>query len=338
MTTFSESTTGLGLILPEAAHTAWEGIAWQNQHLTGWVLEAQNRQTRLVSGELDESGTPHRLTNVSLRWVLDDGTHQEGVCSDLDISYDPASRKVYYVDFDQMDPGDPSKHLIQEMNLPNFADFAPSEKQFPLLHVGQYPHVTTGNTAFAKWVAPRLDTAQQMPVGTILMYDGTAWVDNQTMLGWYACTGGTVPNDGRPAAGQTIPDLVDRFVMGGSSSGTMGGQNAVTQILDHAHYFSGTTATFSSSTGSQQQGHSHQQLGNWANGASNNCLSVGPNSNSGVMGVIIPTNTGSDSNNHHHDMTHSHAFSGTTLFPGGSVPSIDNRPQFYTAIFIKRLA
>ncbi|GBR75601.1 phage tail fiber protein [Candidatus Termititenax persephonae] len=49
-----------------------------------------------------------------------------------------------------------------------------------------------------------------LPVGTILMYDGTGWADNSTLPGWYQCNGknGT-------------PDLRDKFIRGGRSGENM---------------------------------------------------------------------------------------------------------------------
>lgn len=49
------------------------------------------------------------------------------------------------------------------------------------------------------------------PKGTILMYDGDGWVDNQTIIGWYQCNGqnGT-------------PDLRDKFIKGSGNKPASG--------------------------------------------------------------------------------------------------------------------
>ena len=61
-----------------------------------------------------------------------------------------------------------------------------------------------------------------LPIGAIIMYSGT-WVDNTTIVGWYKCDG----------ANGTV-NLVNKFVRGGTTSGTTGGSdNAV--IVTHNH-------------------------------------------------------------------------------------------------------
>lgn len=53
-----------------------------------------------------------------------------------------------------------------------------------------------------------------LPIGTILMFDGTGWSDNKTLPGFYIC-------DGRKAGvyGNT-PNLVGYFIKGAATSGT----------------------------------------------------------------------------------------------------------------------
>jgi hypothetical protein len=64
------------------------------------------------------------------------------------------------------------------------------------------------------------------PKGTILMYDGTGWIDNVTLKGWYKCDG---HND--------TPNLQDCFIKGSGSAPAKGGSNALTSSLlpMHAH-------------------------------------------------------------------------------------------------------
>ncbi|OGG94318.1 MAG: hypothetical protein A2527_00505 [Candidatus Lambdaproteobacteria bacterium RIFOXYD2_FULL_50_16] len=146
MTPFIESKTGLGLILPEAENTAWENIFWQNQHLIGWVLEAQNRMSRLFSGSLVDS----TLTGVKVNWVLDDKTSKFAEFPDITITSLPCARMVYYADFDTT--------TILVRNLASFSDFTPTDKQFPLVHVGTQQKTDGTTPSFAHWVAPRTST------------------------------------------------------------------------------------------------------------------------------------------------------------------------------------
>jgi hypothetical protein len=62
-----------------------------------------------------------------------------------------------------------------------------------------------------------------LPVGTILMYNGASWRDNNTLPGWYACTA-TNKNLG------LTPNLEDHFIVGAGAAankGTEGGSNFV---------------------------------------------------------------------------------------------------------------
>ncbi|GBR77257.1 phage tail fiber protein [Candidatus Termititenax persephonae] len=77
-----------------------------------------------------------------------------------------------------------------------------------------------------------------LPIGTILMYKGTGWVDNSTLPGWYACTSANT--------GRGCPNLVDKFLRGGSSSDGTGGadsQTVAVPLKSHNHTFIGTAAT-----------------------------------------------------------------------------------------------
>ncbi|MDR1323829.1 MAG: hypothetical protein LBK68_05250 [Candidatus Margulisbacteria bacterium] len=72
-----------------------------------------------------------------------------------------------------------------------------------------------------------------LPAGTILMYDGTSWVDNSTLPGWYACT----------AANKNLgltPNLENHFVVGAGSQVSKGqdtGSNTLTAAMlpKHTH-------------------------------------------------------------------------------------------------------
>jgi hypothetical protein len=76
-----------------------------------------------------------------------------------------------------------------------------------------------------------------MPVGFISMYDGAGWVDDSTLIGWYACIAAN--------AGVGCPNLVDRFILGKvvAGSGATGGSNSHTlttaELPPHTHGFAG---------------------------------------------------------------------------------------------------
>ncbi|CAL5993154.1 Conserved_hypothetical protein [Hexamita inflata] len=70
-------------------------------------------------------------------------------------------------------------------------------------------------------------TQPSLPIGTILMYDSSDWVDNQTIPGWYACT--ALNN----ALNNHIPDLEGNFIRGISP------ETRANKIITNNHLFSG---------------------------------------------------------------------------------------------------
>jgi hypothetical protein len=80
------------------------------------------------------------------------------------------------------------------------------------------------------------DVQARLPVGTILMFDGTDWQDNVTLVGWYKCDGAN-----------GTPDLRDKFIKGTGSLPSTGGSNALTAAMlpKHTHtiYTSATKNT-----------------------------------------------------------------------------------------------
>lgn len=80
------------------------------------------------------------------------------------------------------------------------------------------------------------------PKGMILMYKGSGWQDNVTLKGWYICNGQTVN-------GEVLPNLIDKFVRGSTSSGDGIGSDyqdiTLTQAMlpAHTHDYSGTTTS-----------------------------------------------------------------------------------------------
>ena len=92
------------------------------------------------------------------------------------------------------------------------------------------------------------------PVGFVAMFDGTGWVDNSTLPGWYACIAAN--------AGVGAPDMVDKFAMGKvvTGSGVNGGNNSHTitsaELPTHTHAIDHTHATSSG----QSVSHTHNTV------------------------------------------------------------------------------
>lgn len=197
---------------------------------------------------------------------------------------------------------------------------------------------------------------RHVPVGVVWMFDGSNWVDNSTIPGWYACIAAN--------SGQGCPDMVDRFVMGkvvagsGATGGTNSYQLTVGQLPSHDHTISAYSGTFASgnpsvnhthsvsaSTGSESANHNHgiSAHGSVCDGsivarACSNPFSV-TNSTGGrstAHGHSFSTTSGTVSAWHTHDTTVS--FNTKNTGSTGSGNSIDNRPAFYSMIFIRKCA
>ncbi|MDR1997200.1 MAG: hypothetical protein LBQ83_02610 [Candidatus Margulisbacteria bacterium] len=92
----------------------------------------------------------------------------------------------------------------------------------------------------------------KLPAGTILMYDGSGWENNKTLVGWYKCDG----NNG-------TPNLTNLFIRGGASSGGSGGADSQSITLTTAnlpgHSHSVTDAGHSHTV--TDSGHTHTDSG-----------------------------------------------------------------------------
>jgi hypothetical protein len=176
------------------------------------------------------------------------------------------------------------------------------------------------------------------PKGTILMYDGGDWVDNQTLPGWYRCDGQDTPY------GKT-PDLRDRFICGGETSGEYGGniEHSITKknMPRHAHVFSGEisatrkedTVTVTDLVGYLGYGaHAMSEVGtsgivsvdtNYARGVGSGDTGFG-----GAYRFYI-------------DLNHSHGFSEDDFFTGymgeGQSFKVNAEPAYYALIYIKKM-
>lgn len=174
-------------------------------------------------------------------------------------------------------------------------------------------------------------TYDPLPVGTILMFDGTNWEDNVTIPGWYACTKANYDN-----TNIQVPNLEDRFIMGSGSSApkTSAGSNSKSLSL------------------AQMPAHNHNiRLGNDTHSHTINASGVSSQNNilDAAAGSGYAYNVGSGGggsawrlrrqymNNHAHTAnndTHNH-----TVYQDskGSGAAIDFKPAFYTVIYIRKV-
>ncbi len=209
------------------------------------------------------------------------------------------------------------------------------------------------------------------PIGTIWMYDGAGWVDNVTLPGWYAC----IPeNEDGGASGLSfgIVSMVDRFVMGRGNAavGAVGGTNSYQltagQLPSHTHTINHDHTAFTS--GGESRDHSHSVSGSVNGSGSHNhwdgfrhsygnsgAYVYAMSGNQGSIGVTY-SNTSSvsymartSSTSHSHTWSgssggrsagHTHAinvpnYAGNSGGTGGG-QTIDNRPAFYSMVFIRK--
>ncbi|MDR1453201.1 MAG: hypothetical protein LBJ25_04435 [Candidatus Margulisbacteria bacterium] len=214
----------------------------------------------------------------------------------------------------------------------------------------------------------------KLPIGTILMYDGYNWKDNETMVGWYACVAAN--------AGRGCPNLVGSFIKGvgtadphaaGGNSGnavTIGANNLPT----HTHGLSGTLTTGDQSANHTHSiahdhaafnsvgagGHTHtvsmkirggsgvtEFFSGWGTEATwDDCQNVTgvrwsapfATSNPGdhVHSIDVPNYTGSSGNN---SVNHTHAIDLTNKSTGNNTTAANQlsiEPQSYALIYIRR--
>jgi hypothetical protein len=167
-----------------------------------------------------------------------------------------------------------------------------------------------------------------LPIGTILMFDGASWKDNNTLPGWYACT----------AANKNLgltPNLEDHFIVGAGAAankGTEGGSNFVTLSASNIPQFDTNTTNNLSGDIPIKRGNSvgvippgDTSLNNGIVSFSNSphAFSCGVSSNRSWPLIIANINV-----NHKH----------TCGTPAQQLSPIDNRPSYYAVIYIKKIA
>jgi microcystin-dependent protein len=173
------------------------------------------------------------------------------------------------------------------------------------------------------------------PKGTILTFSSEAWNSTSTAFReiWKIC------NTDNHASDNTIPDLTNKFLRGGTSSGATGtGQKtlSVSELPSHSHP-SGTLAVASSGAHTHDvtdPGHKHKISIGSRNGANKSVSDGGTLDNyyAGIMASVIEkAETGISINNT--NSAHSHSLSGA-IGSTGSGDEFDIIPAFYTVIYI----
>ena len=143
-----------------------------------------------------------------------------------------------------------------------------------------------------------------LPIGSVILYDGASWVDNVTLEGWYACIAAN--------AGVGCPNLVDKFIKGKAvaDSGTTGGANSKTLSLAnmpaHNHGAAGS--------------HNHETGFRVRTIGQGEMFAISDKEEAIQQKTWVQSSTEPD---HTHNTQ-------------GSGSAFDNQPSFYTLIYIRR--
>lgn len=335
---FTEKLTAfLGLFQQEGECNYWEYHHYNNNTLRDWVVGAMSAGHKLISGNWD--GTT--LSGINVFFNKPDGTTVEVSFDDVsptvsteidDVTfYDEGNSFVVSIPKRQIWYADLATGTIKSADLLGYQNFTPPFNSLPLFHTGTY-HDTAATTAeFIKFIANIKPFGQSEPIGTVKMFDGNNWVDNATMPGWYACIAGNEAHG--------CPNLVDKFVMGGTSAGATGGTNSyalsVAQLPSHNHNIDHDHTSESFTSSGRSTSHTHGES------RGNNGSPVG--NQHGLYGHYYdPTTAYTYITNETTDHTHSTivdlgSYSGSSGATGDG-SEIDNTPSYYQLIFIKRVA
>ena len=167
-----------------------------------------------------------------------------------------------------------------------------------------------------------------IPVGTIAMF-GSASAPS----GWQLCNGGSASTSAlQSVVGSNVPDLRDKFIVGGGNSyshGNNGGNANITlstaNLPSHTHGDGTLSASNQSITGTVTKISECYNVAGGATGVftrynTGNSPVTGSSSNSPTAGFSM-------------DASHSHDVTGNTG-SAGSGSSFDNRPPYYAVTFI----
>lgn len=207
------------------------------------------------------------------------------------------------------------------------------------------------------------NTYDPLPVGTILMFSGQNWVDNVTIPGWYACTLET--NGNKKIVGVLeIPNLENMFIMGttptdlySQSPVRTGGKNTIEakDLPKHAHEIDHDHGTITATTSSDTHNHT-SYIYDHTTGTSRFPHSMGINY--GYNGDEKPLGAATSSDTHNHTVSVKIPTFASNIaiskfiddasnqdYTSGSVGEgmgageehlMDNRPQYYTVIYIMK--
>jgi hypothetical protein len=173
------------------------------------------------------------------------------------------------------------------------------------------------------------------PIGTILMYDGTNWVNGRG--GWYIC-------DGQNGT----PDLRDRFIKCRGSAPDIDGSNALTSAMlpQHTHGLSGGNAASGGSHGHEFYGgirRSHIYTdpagqdkyilwNRWY--ADVDFTGASAHGDSEILVKLTATHAVQQGG------AHTHSLSGSTdnnSGLAGAAANYNNMPSYYSVIYIKKM-
>ncbi|MDT8447588.1 MAG: hypothetical protein RRB13_11915 [bacterium] len=143
---FTQRTTPIGALVPEAGDTAWQNHHYRGQYLAGLLLKSLAGRSRLVAGGWDGAD----LTGVVAEFF--DATTGQLVYeskTDLVALVIPTTPTIYYA----------KKGLaaLQSVTLEVFNNSTWPEDQVPVLVAGYYQSSATETAPFAEFVGPMLD-------------------------------------------------------------------------------------------------------------------------------------------------------------------------------------
>lgn len=145
------------------------------------------------------------------------------------------------------------------------------------------------------------------PPGTIVQ-----WAGSSVPEGWALCDGSN-----------GTPNLVDKFIKGGTSAGAIGGHKEITLTSDnlpsHTHTLSGSASTNAAGSHRHGVGYSNGDLGDNANNRNN---------------IIGSSTTYTDYAGEH---IHTLNLSSVTVGSTGNNAPLNIEPQYYTLMFIMKL-
>jgi len=212
------------------------------------------------------------------------------------------------------------------------------------------------------------DRSFGFPIGTILMYDKTDWIDpndpynpnnNPTMKQWYACVAGN--------SGHGCPDLTDKFILGadegyrtaywnnsihtfsGETTTRTGGSNSkilnIYEIPSHQHKLIHSHSNVTGNVGDQSHKHTHQKPSqtcnlDWGGSTYYSWVDFGTiwegitssESHWHVGASLNASYSGIGNGTENKKIYYSNGVQAHT----GTPNSYNQRPQYYTVLFVRR--